>query len=149
MFFEDLPVGKTFETGSRTVTADAIKRFAREWDPQPFHLDERMAEASPYGALIASGFHTVLIAFTLTLDASDWSDSSMGSPGMESIRWIAPVFADDTLRVKAEVIAARPSRSKPDRGFVELHYRVFNQNDAVVATYQATLMLRRRDAQAL
>ncbi|WP_050928235.1 MaoC family dehydratase [Aestuariivita boseongensis] len=147
MYFDDMPVGFTFETGSRTLSAEAIKRFAREWDPQPFHLDEDAAAASVYGGLIASGFHTVLTAFTLTLEASDWSDSSMGSPGMENVRWIKPVYAGDTLRVKAEVTAATPSRSKPDRGFVEVQYDILNQDDVLVAAYRASHMLRRRQAE--
>lgn len=146
MFFEDMPVGFQYETGRRTLTADVIKAFAREWDAQPFHLDEAAAKASPYGGLIASGFHTVLIAFNLTLSAFDWSKSSMGSPGMDSIRWIKPVYAGDTLYVQAEVIAARRSRSKPDRGFIEVRTEIYNQTDDLVASYQATHMLRCRQA---
>ena len=144
MYFDDMPVGFTYETGTRTLTAEAIKAFAAEWDAQPFHLDEEAAKASVYGGLIASGFHTILTAFTLTLQAADWSDSSMGSPGMENVRWILPVYAGDTLRVKAEVVAARASRSKPDRGFVDLQYDIYNQKDQLVASYRATHMLRRR-----
>ena len=147
MFFDDMPVGFTFETGRRTLTAEAIKTFAAEWDAQPFHLDEEAAKASVYGGLIASGFHTVLTAFTLTLEASDWSESSMGSPGMDNIRWIKPVYAGDTLQVRAEVVGAKASRSKPDRGFVEVRYDIFNQDDVMVASYQAKHMLRRRQAE--
>ena len=147
MFFDDMPVGFTFETGRRTLTAEAIKTFAAEWDAQPFHLDEEAAKASVYGGLIASGFHTVLTAFTLTLEASDWSESSMGSPGMDNILWIKPVYAGDTLQVRAEVVGAKASRSKPDRGFVEVRYDIFNQEDVMVASYQAKHMLRRRQAE--
>ena len=147
MFFDDMPVGFTFETGRRTLTAEAIKTFAAEWDAQPFHLDEEAAKASVYGGLIASGFHTVLTAFTLTLEASDWSESSMGSPGMDNIRWIKPVYAGDTLQVRAEVVGAKASRSKPDRGFVEVRYDIYNQEDVMVASYQAKHMLRRRQAE--
>jgi len=146
MFFDDLPVGFRFETGARTLTANAIKVFAQEWDAQPFHLDEAAARASPYVGLIASGFHTILTAFNLTLEASDWSQSSMGSPGMETVRWIKPVYAGDTIHVRAEVVDARASRSKPDRGFVELQYDTVNQDDVLVASYRATHMLRRRQA---
>lgn len=142
-----MPVGFCYETGSRTLDAEAIKRFAREWDPQPFHLDEEAAKASPYGGLIASGFHTILTAFTLTLEASDWSDSSMGSPGMETVRWIKPVYAGDSLRVKAEVVGSKASRSKPDRGFVDVQYDIYNQDDAMVAAYRASHMLKRRQAE--
>ena len=90
---------------------------------------------------------TVLTAFTLTLEASDWSESSMGSPGMDNIRWIKPVYAGDTLQVRAEVVGAKASRSKPDRGFVEVRYDIYNQEDVMVASYQAKHMLRRRQAE--
>ena len=146
MYFDDMPVGFTYETGTRTLDAEAIKRFAREWDNQPFHVDEEAARQSVYGGLIASGFHTVLTAFTLTLEASDWSDSSMGSPGMDNVRWILPVYAGDALHVRAEVMAARASRSKPDRGFVEVQYDIINQDDVMVASYRASHMLKRRQA---
>ncbi len=139
-----MPVGMTFETATRTLDRDAIVRFASEWDPQPFHLDDAAAEASPYGGLIASGFHTVLVAFNLVLASSDWSESSMGSPGLANVEWIKPVFVNDTLKVRVEVLSAKPSQSKPDRGFVELQYTIVNQHDAVVARYRGTLMLRRR-----
>lgn len=144
MYFDDLPQGTTFETGTRQITREAILAFAREWDPQPFHLDDAAARASPYGGLIASGFHTVLVAFNLVLSASDWSDSSMGSPGIENVRWIKPVFPGDTLRVRAEAVLARASQSKPDRGFVHLRNDVLNQNDEMVAQYTGIHMLRRR-----
>ena len=144
MFFEDMPVGKRYATGSKTLDAEAIKAFARQWDPQPFHLDEAAAEASVFGGLIASGFHTVLTAFNLTLAASDWSESSMGSPGLAEVRWIKPVYAGDTLRVEAEVVAARASESKPDRGFVEVQYNILNQKDELVSSYRSTHMLKKK-----
>ena len=147
MFFDDLPVGAQYETGQRTLTAEAIKTFALEWDAQPFHVDEEAAKASHYGGLIASGFHTILTAFNLTLESSDWSESSMGSPGMDEIRWIKPVYAGDTLRVQAEVVAAKASRSKPDRGFVEIQNSILNQDDVLVASYRGTHMLKRRQAE--
>ena len=146
MYFDDMPVGFRFETGSQTLTSEAIKRFAKEWDPQPFHLDEEAAKASPYGALIASGFHTILAAFKLIVEANVWSESSMGGPGLKEVRWLKPVFVDDTIRVEAEVLEARVSQSKPDRGFVEIRYDIFNQSDEMVAQYQATHILKRRQA---
>lgn len=144
MYFDDMTVGYRYETGTKTLTRDEIVEFARAWDPQPFHVDEEAAKASPYGRLIASGFHTVLVAFNLTLQASDWSHSSMGSPGMENVRWMRPVHPGDTLKVRAEVTKATPSRSKPDRGFVDVAYDIVNQNDVVVSSYAATHILRRR-----
>ena len=145
MFFDDLPVGKTFSTGCKTLTEQEIVDFAKQWDAQPFHIDPEAAKKSPYGGIIASGFHTILVAFNLTLEASDWSDSSMGSPGMAEIKWNAPVFPGDTLQVHGVVLRARASRSKPDRGFVELRYTILNQAGAEVASYEATHMLKRRE----
>lgn len=144
MFFEDLPVGKRYETGSKTLSEAEIIDFARQWDPQPFHIDPEAARASPYGGIIASGFHTIVTAFNLTLAASDWSESSMGSPGMQDVRWIKPVRAGDSLRLQATVLEARASASKPDRGFVTVQHDIFNQNDEMVAAYRSTLMLKRR-----
>lgn len=144
MFFDDLPLGKKFETGTRVLDRDDIVRFAREWDPQPFHLDDEAAKASPYGGIIASGFHTILVAFNLVLAASDWSQSSMGSPGMANIEWIKPVYVGDTIMVKSEVVSARASRTKPDRGFVELQNDIYNQHGVLVARYRGTHMLRMR-----
>ncbi|QBF30761.1 MaoC family dehydratase [Thalassococcus sp. S3] len=144
IYFEDLPVGAVLETGARTLTREAIVGFAREWDPQPFHLDDAAAEASPYGALIASGWHTLLTAFTLALEARDWSQGSMGSPGMDEVRWLKPVYAGDTIRAVGHVLEARVSRSKPDRGFATMRYDIFNQKDERVAHYSGLHMLRLR-----
>ena len=144
MFFEDLPVGKRYETGSRTLTEEEIIGFARLYDPQPFHIDPEAAKSSPYGGIIASGFHTIVTTFNLTLAASDLSESSMGSPGMQDVRWIKPVRAGDSLRVKAEVLEARASASKPDRGFVTVQHNIYNQADELVSAYRSTLMLKRR-----
>ena len=144
MFFEDLPLGKRFETPAELVTEDAILAFARQWDPQPFHIDPEAARASVFGGIIASGFHTVLVAFNLILQNFDWSESSMGSPGMNSVRWLAPVRPVDTLQVKSEVIAAKLSQSKPDRGFVEIRNDIFNQHGEMVAQYTGMHMLRRK-----
>jgi acyl dehydratase len=144
MYFEDLEVGTRIETGRKVLTKEAIIAFAREWDPQPFHVDEAAARDSVFGGLIASGFHTVLTAFNLTLAASDWSDSSMGSPGMKDVRWIRPVHAGDELRVVVESLETTPSKSKPDRGFVVIRYDIFNQDDVLVSQFTSTLMLKRR-----
>jgi len=144
VFFDDLPVGYKFETGARRVGADDITGFARQWDPQPFHIDRDAAAESPYGGLIASGFHTLLTAFTLTLEADVWNEASMGSPGMDELRWRHPVRPDDTLRVHAEVVAATPSASRPDRGRTTIRYDVYNQDDVLVMQYTATHILRRK-----
>lgn len=143
-YFDDLPVGFTFETGSQTLTEKAIIAFAAQYDAQPFHIDAAAAAASPFGGIIASGFHTMLAAFQLTLAAGVWNAASMGSPGMRDIAWKIPVRPGDSLLVRAEVVAARPSASRPDRGRTEIRYDVFNQTGALVMTYTATHILRRR-----
>ena len=144
MYFDDLPKGYTFETGTRTLSEDDITGFARQWDPQSFHTDPEAAKGSPYGGLIASGFHTLLTAFNLTLGANVWNEASMGSPGMDSLRWIRPVRPGDTLRVRIEVTSSTPSRSRHDRGHTGFRHTVLNQNDEVVMTYHCVVILARR-----
>ena len=144
MYFDDLPKGYTFETGSRTLSEDDILTFARQWDPQSFHTDPEAAKASPYGGLIASGFQTMLTAFNLILDANVWSEASMGSPGMENLRWVRPVRPGDTLRVKAVATSSIPSKSRDDRGRTGFQHTVLNQNDEVVMTYHSVQILARR-----
>ncbi|MHA1528955.1 MAG: MaoC family dehydratase [Alphaproteobacteria bacterium] len=144
MFFDDLPKGYRFETATRTLSEDDIIAFARQWDPQSFHTDPEAAKASPYGGLIASGFHTLLTAFNLTLGADVWNEASMGSPGIDSLRWIRPVRPGDTLRVRIEVTSSTPSQSRSDRGRTGFQHTVLNQNDEVVMTYHCVNILARR-----
>ena len=144
MFFEDVKVGDRYDTGSRTLSAEEIIAFARQWDPQPFHTDPEAAKQSHFGGLVASGFQTILVAFNLILATGRFSESSMGSPGMAEIRWLKPVYADDTLRVEVNVTGARASHSKPDRGFIDVHNSVFNQNGDLVCDYRSTWILKTR-----
>lgn len=144
MFFDDLHVGFSFETDARALPEGEIIAFARQWDPQSFHLDPEAAKASPYGGLIASGFHTLLTAFTLELAAEVWTEASMGSPGMDAIRWLKPVRPGDRLRVRFEVTESRPSRSKPDRGMTRFAHTVLNQHDEAVMTYETMVILARK-----
>lgn len=148
MFFNDFEVGQRFQTGSRTVTEDEIIAFARQWDPQGFHTDPEAAEKSFFGGLIASGFHTVLIAFNLVLEADIWTEASQGSPGIEDLKWIKPVRPGDTLRVEMEVIAIKPSSTRPDRGYVTWDYHVLNQDDVEVASWRSALIAMRSEATA-
>jgi acyl dehydratase len=146
MYFDDLPKGYTFETATRTLSEDDIIGFARQWDPQTFHTDPEAAKGSPYGGLIASGFHTLLTAFNLTLGANVWNEASMGSPGIDNLRWIRPVRPGDTLRVQIEVTSSTPSQSRDDRGRTGFKHTVLNQNDEVVMTYHCMNILARRPA---
>ena len=144
MYFDDLPKGYTFETKTRTLGENDILDFARQWDPQDFHTDPEAAKTSPYGGLIASGFHTMLTAFNLILDADIWNEASMGSPGMENLRWIRPVRPGDTIRVKVVVTSSIASKSRGDRGRTGFQHTVLNQNDEVVMTYHCVNILARR-----
>jgi acyl dehydratase len=146
MFFDDLPKGYSYETGTRTLTEDDIIGFARQWDAQYFHTDPEAAKASPYGGLIASGFHTLLTAFNLNLEANVWNEASMGSPGFESLRWIRPVRPGDTLKVRIEVTSSTPSESRPDRGRTGFRHVITKQKDEVVMTFDSVVILARRPA---
>lgn len=146
MFFDDFRAGQTFTTASRTLSQDDIIAFARQWDPQSFHIDAKAAQNSIFGGLIASGFHTVLIAFNLVLEANIWTEASQGSPGIDTLRWVKPVRPGDTLSVKLEVVETRPSRSSNDRGYVTFDHSVMRQGGEVVASWRSTLITLRKPA---
>ena len=144
MYFEDMPVGLTYGTASRTLSAEEIIAFAEQWDPQPFHTDPEAAKQSHFGGLVASGFQTILVAFNLILATGSIREGSMGSPGWTNLRWIKPVYAGDTLRAQVEVLSAKRSQSKPDRGFCEIRNTVYNQKDELVCEFTSTWMLKTR-----
>lgn len=144
MYFEDLPVGYTFTTGSRQLELEEIIAYASKYDPQPFHLNADAAAASHFGGIVASGMHTLSTAFTLTLEANVWNDASQGSPGMDEVRWLRPVRPGDALTVKAEVVKSTPLRSRPDTGMTEIAYEVLNQRAEPVMRYTIIHMLFRR-----
>ena len=144
MYFDELPVGFRFETGRRSLSLEEIIEYAGKYDPQPFHVNADAAAASHFGGIVASGMHTLSTAFTLTLEANVWNDASQGSPGMDEIRWLRPVRPGDELRVLAEVVGAKPLRSRPDTGMTEIAYEVLNQRDEPVMRYRITHMLFRR-----
>ncbi|MBA85557.1 MaoC family dehydratase [Thalassobius sp. S69A] len=144
MYFDDLPVGYTFETGTRQIPLQDMIAFARQYDPQPFHLSEEAAKDTIYGGLISSGFQTLIVGFLLTLDADIWNEASLGSPGIDNLRWLKPVRPGDTLQVKAEVTGSEPSKSRPGIGRTHMRYDTYNQNGEKVMTYTTTHILRRR-----
>ena len=144
MYFEDFPVGYSYTTDHYLVPKDEIIDFAQQWDPQQYHIDEAAAQDYPYGGLIASGWHTLLISFRLMLETGKLKECSIGSPGMQELRWLLPVKPGDTLCNKASGESAKLSKSKPDRGFVTVQYEVLNQNEQKVASYLITHMLRVR-----
>lgn len=131
-FFEDFTVGFTRSAQGPTVTAESIKAFAGEFDPQPFHLDEEAAKSSLFGALCASGWHTAALCMRMLCDAYLIDSASLGSPGIDELRWVKPVFAGDTLSVKMTVLDSRPSRSRPTIGSVRSRWDVYNQKNELV-----------------
>lgn len=145
-FLDDLKVGDAFKTPGVTLTEGEIIHFALQYDPQPFHLDAEAAAASLYGGLIASGFQTVSLCFRLFIQDGMLRESSMGSPGIDELRWLAPVRPGDTLHTEVEVKEVRASASKPDRGIARMHYRAINQRGEVVASFYINHLLRRRPA---
>lgn len=144
MYFDELPVGYRFETGKRSVSEAEIIAFAKDYDPQPFHTDPEAAKDSIYGGLISSGVQTMGVALRLILESGVWTDASMGSPGLDTVRFVRPVRPGDTLHVKGEVLGAEPSKTRPDRGRTRLRYEVFNQADEIVMSWEAIQLLKRK-----
>jgi acyl dehydratase len=145
-FLEDFAVGQTFRTATFRVTADDIHRFAGEFDPQPFHLDELAARDSIFRGLAASGWHTAAVTMKL-LVASDLSPANgIIGMGFEELRWPKPVPPGDALYVVSEILAVRPSRSNPSQGLVKVRTTTANQNDEAVQVSVGTLLVARRSS---
>ncbi len=145
LYWEDFEPGQIIEIeGNTTLTKNEIMEFAREWDPQPFHIDEVAAEKSIYGGVIASGWHTGVVTMRLLVDGILGKAASLGSPGLDEMRWLKPVRPGDTLRVRAVVRETRPSRSKPDRGTVKVTWETYNQDGEKVMTMTAIQIFARR-----
>ena len=143
-YFEDFAPGDRFESAGKTISEAEILDFAFRFDPQPIHLDTEAAKRSPYGGLIASGFHTLVVGFRMLWQSGVFSACNLGSPGLDEVRWLKPVRPGDTLHTAAEVLEVRPSSSKPDRGTCRVKYTVLNQNDEAVTTMTAVQILARR-----
>ena len=143
-YLEDLQVGDRFESDSYKVTESAIMQFAREFDPQPFHLDHAAARKSVFGGLVASGWHTAAITMRLLVTSNlNLAGGAIGL-GVDELRFPMPVRSDDTLRLELEIVDVRPSRSKPDRGTARIRYATRNQNDEIVFTQTATVLVPKR-----
>ena len=143
-WFEDYPQDSTWEFGPLLVDEAEVIDFGRRFDPQPFHVDPTAAAAGPYGGLIASGWHTCALMMRLFVEQYLSAASSLGSPGVDELRWVLPVRPGDELTVKATVREARRSRSKPDRGLVRTHVELLNQDGDVVLTLLAMNLIRTR-----
>lgn len=145
-WFEDYTVGEIIRADGVTISEAEILSFAFTYDPQPFHLDRLAAERSPYKGLIASGWQTGLLGFRMLLNAGLLGKGSMGSPGLDEIRWFMPVRPGDTLYGRASIEDKRESASKPDRGIVKMKYWIENQKAETVMSFFGTQMVLKRPA---
>ncbi len=143
-YYEDFKVGDRFVSGGMTMTETAIIEFARQWDPQPFHIDAEFAKKWQYGGLIASGLHTMCVTLRLWLELGVFRAASLGSPGLGETQFPRPVRPGDTLRVVTDIVELRLSASKPDRGLGRIRQVTINQRGEHVMEQETTVFLKRR-----
>lgn len=143
-YLEDLSPGQIFRTRSLTVDRDAMLAFAAQFDPQPFHLDEEAGRHSLFGGLAASGWHTAAMTMRLYVTGDFQPVGGSIGAGMEELRWPRPVFAGDVLRAEIEILSARASASRPERGIVRMRCTTFNQNDDPVQVYVSAVVIATR-----
>ena len=147
LYFEDLEVGHKSSFGSYEVTRDEVIEFASKYDPQPFHLDDEAAAKTYFGRLSASGWHTCAMMMRMMADnMKDRKQAGLGSPGLDEMRWLKPVYPGDTLRVESEIVDKTPSRSRPEMGSFRSLVTVLNQNDEAVMTLKSIGLIRKREA---
>ncbi|WP_340316999.1 MaoC family dehydratase [Rhizorhabdus argentea] len=147
-YFEDYEAGRIERFGAYPVTREEVIEFASKYDPQPFHLDDAAAAASPiFGRLAASGWHSCAMVMRMLTD--HWTQEgyfSLGGTGVDELRWVKPVYPGDTLSVAAEILSKSAPRSKPEMGFVNFRLTIFNQHDEIVMTMKVTNIQKRRPA---
>ena len=145
LHFEDFAPGQIYRAGPYHVTKEEIIEFARQFDPQPHHLDEEAGKKSILGGLAASGWHVSAMAMRMFCDGILSRAAALGAPGVEDCRWMKPVRPGDDLRLEIVIVETRESKSKPQLGFVKMDWRVFNQTEQV-ASFISSPMFARRDA---
>jgi acyl dehydratase len=143
-YWEDFAPGTVREFGATAVTRKATTAFAAQFDPQPFHLDDAAAQASLFGRLSASGWHTAAMAMRMICDDHLLDTASLGSPGIDQLRWLKPVYPGDTLSVRLEVLEARSMTSRPGVGLVKSRWTVLNQQAEPVMAMEGWGMMRKR-----
>ena len=148
-YFEDLEIGAETDFGTYHVTREEVLEFARKYDPQPFHLSDEEAAKTHFGRIAASGWHTC--AMTMAVIARhvvEGEQAGLGSPGIDELRWLKPVYPGDTIRVRGRIIDATPSRSRPDIGSFRTETTVTNQDEVPVMRFTSIVLIRRRPAEA-
>ena len=149
IFFEDMHVGAERDFGHYDVTREEVLEFARKYDPQPFHLSDEEAAKTHFGRLAASGWHTCAMTMAVIVRAiSEDRQAGLGSPGVDELRWLKPVYPGDRLTVRGSVVEKVPSRSKPHIGVIRTKTTVSNQNGVDVMSFTSIVMFQRRPEQA-
>jgi acyl dehydratase len=144
-YWEDVEVGAKQSFGRYEVTREEVLEFARMYDPQPFHLDDAAAARTHFGRLAASGWHTCAMTMAMIVEnITRHRQAGLGSPGVDELRWLKPVFPGDTLRCETEIVGATPSRSKPDIGTYRSTVITYNQLDEPVLRFTSIVLIRRR-----
>ncbi len=137
-YLEDMKIGQKSSFGSYRVTREEVIDFARKFDPQPFHLDDEAAAKTHFGRLSASGWHTAAMTMAMLVEnLTKEKQAGLGSPGLDELRWLKPVYPGDTLRVETELTDVRPSRSRPEMGSIHSDLTVFNQDNVAVMTMKS------------
>lgn len=149
LYWEDFKVGEVVEMGRHTFTQEEIIAFAKQFDPQPFHTDPEAAKHSFYGGIIASGWHTCCIAMRIMVEHYIGRSASMGSPGMDNVRWLKPVRPGDTITFRRVTTESRVSQSRPATGLLKSRSEAINQSGETVLTMEGWGMFGRRPPQAL
>lgn len=145
IYFEDLEVGTTAAFGRYAVTREEVIEFASKYDPQPFHLSDEAAAQTHFGRISASGWHTCAMVMRMLVDnITERKQAGLGSPGLDELRWLRPVYPGDVLRVETELLGKQQSRSRPEMGSFQSVVRVFNQDDVVVCTMKSIGLIRVR-----
>jgi acyl dehydratase len=149
LHWEDFSPGQITDCGARLVTREEIVGFAAEYDPQPMHLDEQAARATLLGGLVASGWHSCCILMRMLSDGILGQSSFMGAPGVEEVKWLAPVRPGERIKARGTVLETRPSRSRPDMGFVKFRFELTDASDKPLMSLVVSPMFARRSAGAV
>jgi acyl dehydratase len=148
-YYEDLEIGRTQKFGSKLVTRDEVLEFAGKYDPQAFHLSDEAAAKTHFGRISASGWHScamVMAMMVANLKANE--QAGLGSPGVDELRWVKPVYPGDVIRCESTLFEKRRSASRPEMGIIKANMRVLNQNDEVVMTFCSIGLIATRDPTA-